>query len=172
MTTILQRFDETKLGPLNHEELERLRAHPLFGALPNKRQCFVVSFIENGGRAMRAVKTHYNCKDDRSADQIARTLLRDWKIRRILSWWGVYSLDGILVGRSEAIQLLSDRMRDPETDAKTFLSMLDRLETLIGWDQARPLVKDEEVSLTPKDAKAINERVLELERQRKEKPTE
>jgi hypothetical protein len=122
-----------KLGPLSDEDKEKLKSHPMFVMLTARQANFVLAFIETGGNGIKAVKKVYNCKTDKSAEAQSRVLLRDWRVRKILGWWGNIPLDGSYVGRAEALQLISDRLRDPKTDPKSFTHLMILTWKLQGW---------------------------------------
>ena len=112
--------------------LEDLQKNPLYGQITPKMQQFVSMFCTNGYKLVPAVMSAYACRDLRSAESQGRNLLRNWKIRRLISFMGDYSMDGAFVTRKEICALISERLRDPKTPAVMFYKLWEMLKEVRG----------------------------------------
>lgn len=139
--------------------LEDLQKNPLYGQITPKMQTFVSMFCTNGYKLVPAVMSAYTCKDLRSAESQGRNLLRNWKIRRLISFMGDYSMDGAFVTRKEICALISDRLRDPKTPAVMFYKLWEMLKEVRGG--IHPAAQRD--LLSPAEEKDVDALVRDLE---------
>lgn len=123
--------------------VEDLKNHPLYCQLTAKMQKFVVEFVTNEYKLVAAVNSAYTCKSEKNAEAQGRNLLRNWKVRKLVSFMGDYSLDGAVVTRKEAIALISDRLRDKATPAQWFCKLYEMFMILRGDFSTEKLPEDE-----------------------------
>jgi hypothetical protein len=163
--------------------IDDLRLHPLFFQLTAKQREFLMEFVTNGYKVNAAVmKAYPRMASETNANSHGRKLLRNWKMRRLVTFMGDYKLEGMVATKEEVAQLLTERIRDKATPAQWFLEIYRELAYLSGW-MKRPSPgnpkwtrKDSEtlpaVSEIDKPApgeKSIEDMVLEIEAKKKEK---
>src|SRR5579884_2042227 len=112
--------------------LEELKNHNLFTQLTEKQQRFVQEFCTNGFQLVPAVNAAYTCKNDRTAYCHGKNLLRKWKIRTLVGFMG-FAIEGSRVTRAEALYLLSQRLRNPNTPTGYMLAVYRELAVLNDW---------------------------------------
>jgi hypothetical protein len=126
------RFTAPPEEPVVPKTIDDLKAHPLYAICTPKQQKFICSFVENKYRLVEAVKSAYNCKSDYTAEQQGRNLLRNWKVRKLVSFMGDYSMDSAIVTRKEAAALISERLRDKTLPPQWFCRLWDMLQEVRG----------------------------------------
>jgi hypothetical protein len=160
-------FAERPALPDIPKTVEDLKNHPLYCQLTTKMQKFVSTFVTNGYNLLDAVKAAYNSKSDKSAEAHGRNMLRNWKVRSLVSFMGDYSLEGAVLTRREAIAIVSDRLRDKETPAQWFCKLYDILKELRGsFTTEDPLPEEEasDVNKLVRDLEARNKRQRDREK--------
>jgi hypothetical protein len=144
--------------------------NPLWVQLPEKMQTFIEAFIElrSPGKAAQAA---YTCKDDKSARTKGKTLLIHWKVRAILSQLGGYEVKGSNLTRDETLSLISDRLRDLDTDSTAFTKLMQMYLMLTGQIKRglRGIEVEDQERPNSRTEPDVDDMVLQAEKQQKEK---
>lgn len=159
-----------KPGPkYDYQSVEGLKRHPLWSQLTTRQQNFVLFYIEHDGDRIAAAKLAYRPKGDKSADGMAHRLLKVFPIRKLLSIYFGYEIEGSPLSRSEMILLLSDRLRSTDCADREWHNLAAMYLGLKGW-KIRPApvkkVKEPEVVEAEKAVEEnLDDVVLRLERE-------
>lgn len=117
---------------LTDAQKERMHAHALWSQLTTKQQNFVTLFVDTRD-ATKAALGSYKCSNNKSAEQLGRVQLRNWKIRKMVAYMGGYDIEGSLVSRSEVLTLISDKLRSQGIEDDNFVKLLNIYTEMIGW---------------------------------------
>jgi hypothetical protein len=141
-------------------------SHTLWLQITPKQQKFIKTYLETKDRVI-SVKAAYNCKTDTSASCFADKLMRSWKVQQILAHAGGYTTEGRMLNKQEAMQLVSDRLRDKDIPAVAFTKLFVMFAQLNGWLKRSPSTG---LLCEPEDApeQDINQLVRQMEKQKKE----
>lgn len=143
------------------DKIEALKSHPLFFQLSQKRQDFVIAFMQSRNPRRAALKA-FQCADDKNADYQARKVLKSWMVRKLLTEIGGFKFDGYLLSLDEALYLVSNRLRDSSTDSKTFSALMALISRMCSWEQAASPAKKETVE-TQREL-SVDDLVQQIER--------
>jgi len=150
-------------------QLDKIKTHHLFNQLTEGQKQFVLKFIETNGDGVLAVHSAYpKITTPYATHTTLSKLLGNWKVRRILAWYGGYSFDGSPMSQTEAVQLISDRLRSPDTDTASFTKMIVLLADINGWASVKG--KKANVTLTTQEeneSESVDKLVLALEEKQK-----
>jgi hypothetical protein len=139
---------------------------PLWVQLTDKMQVFVRVFIETRNMG-KAASVAYKCESIKSARHKAKGILRNWKVRAILSQLCGYEVKGANLSRDEILSLISDRLRTT-TEGGSFQRLLTTYLMLTGQlkrDKAGRFEADDSTSTPELD---IDDVVKQMEKQNKE----
>jgi hypothetical protein len=117
-----------------------LSKNSVWAQLTKRQQDWCQSYIETHD-PIESVKRTHNVKTQKSAEATAGRLLRNWKILRVLGMKGL-PVEGTPLTKTEALVLMSDRLRDTKTDDMTFVRLMTEFVSLVGWGKTEAKEKD------------------------------
>lgn len=142
-----------------YRTLKGLATHPLWHQLTAKQQNFLTAYIETGDRR-KAVAEVFEFTTEDAMELHASRLLGNYAIKHLLAAYYGYELIGEPLKKQEFLQLISDRLRNPHTNASQFIVLARIAHDLMGG------AKVSGKNLT--QAQSVNDLVQAIEKQRKE----
>lgn len=142
-----------------YRTLAGLKTHPLWHQLTAKQQNFLIAYIETGDRR-KAIEAVFEFTTEDAMELHASRLLGNYAIKHLLAAYYGYELTGEAIKKQEFLQLISDRLRNPHTNASQFVVLARIAHDLMGGAPTKGK------SLTT--GQSVNDLVQAIEKARKE----
>lgn len=111
--------------------IDKIKQHPLFAQLTAKQQAFTEHFIQTQDLIISS-RAAYNCKDEHSAEMLARKNLKHPIVKQLVAMALKYEPTGGLLTKGEMMLAMSEKIRTAKR-VSDFTKLVMIFSELKGW---------------------------------------